>query len=347
MTPYIICYIVLVVCLAAGLAFGRVRIASLVAFVPMFYLIAARGLVGVDSAFYVQQFDVIRYQGFLGGGFEPGFGVLVEMMTYVFGDSFDILIILGCAAAFLILIAALLLEREPIVFLALTLPFFLFDMTMNGVRYGLAFAIVALGSVALITGRRWLFLLCILGAATIQISSVLLAVGVWTLTEARPRTFVAIAVLGTALLYQFGGYLGDKVAQNADLAAAGGLSGVLPLGITIIVLLAMVLASGPRWREIVVPVTGLAVLQLTAFGFSRFYYAGLRIQSIVVFMMYLVFAIQIARSETALRHNKAVLALLMLACIASSLLRLKNFSDEQAVGLSPFAPYYFASDVIA
>lgn len=347
MIPYIVCYVILVVCLIAGLALDKMRIAALIAFVPMFYLIAARGLVGVDSAFYVQQFDVIRYQGFLGGGFEPGFSILVELMTYVFKDSFDILIVLGCTAAILILVAALILEREPILFLSLTLPFFLFDMTMNGVRYGLAFAIVALGTAALATGRRLPFILCVVGAATIQISSVLLAIGVWTLVEARPRTFLAIALLSAGLLYRFGGYLGDKVAQNADLAAAGGFSGVLPLLITFVMLLAIVLASGDRWRETVIPVTGLAFLQVAAFGFSRFYYAGLRIQSIVVFMTYLVFVILLARKQVILRENKSVIALLLVACVASSLLRLKNFNDEQSIGLSPFAPYYFASDVIA
>lgn len=347
MIPYIICYVILIACLIAGLALDRMRTAAIIAFVPMFYLIAARGLVGVDSAFYVQQFDVIRYQGFLGGGFEPGFSILIEMMTYFFVDSFDILIVLGCAAAILILLAALILEREPILFLSLTLPFFLFDMTMNGVRYGLAFAIVALGVAALLAGRRWLFALCVVGAATVQISSVLLAVGVWALIEARPRTFLAITFLGAGLFYNFGGYLSDKAAQNADLAAAGGFSGVLPLLITFAMLLSIGLASGERWREIVIPVTGLAFFQVAAFGFSRFYYAGLRIQSLIVFMTYLVFVILLARRQVNLRNNKVVLVIMVATCIASSLLRLKNFNDEQSIGLSPFAPYYFASDVIA
>lgn len=347
MKPYVICYAILVACLVLGLALGKVRTAALVAFAPMFYLIAARGLVGVDSAFYVQQFDVIRYQGFLGGGFEPGFSVIVDLLTHVFPDSFEILILFGCVAAISILIAALILEREPVLFLSLVLPFFLFDMTMNGVRYGLAFSIVALGVAALNAGRRWLFVLCVVAAATIQISSVLLAVGVWVLVEIRPRTFVVIALLGAGLLYRFGGYIGEKAAQNADLAAAGGFSGVLPLLISFIILAAIVLASGERWRQITIPVAGLAMLQISAFGFSRFYYAGLRIQSIIVFMTYLVFVILIYRKQVNIHRNKSIIALLFVACIASSLLRLKNFNDEQSIGLSPFAPYYFASDVIA
>lgn len=347
MKPYIVCYLILLVCVGASLAWGRARTAAVIAFAPMMYLITARGLVGVDSAFYVQQFDVIRYQGFLAGGFEPGFAIIVEVLTYVFADSFDILVILGSVAALLILAAALMLEREPVLFLSLVLPFFLFDMTMNGLRYGLAFSIIAFGAAALIAGRRWLFLACVVGAATIQITSVLLAVGVWTLVEVRPRTFLAIALLGAGMLYQFGGYLGDKAAQNADLAAAGGLSGVVPLLVTFLMLVAIGLASGDRWRSVAVPVLGLGLLQLTAFGVSRVYYAGLRVQSIVVFMSYLVFAILVSRNHIDLRRNKLVAAILIFVCIVSSALRLKNFNDEQGVGLSPFAPYYYASDVIA
>jgi hypothetical protein len=312
----------------------------------MLYLIAARGLVGVDSAIYVQQFDAIRYGGLFAAGFEPGFSLLIYLLTFIYPDSFEILILLGVTAALILLVSAFWLEREPVLFLTLVVPFFLFDMTMNGLRYGLAFAVITLGTAAWSKGWRWLFLICLVIAATLQISSVALAAGTWMLAEARIKTFAAIGAIGISVLALFGDYLGDKAAQNADLVTLGGFSGVLPLVITLVCLVA-VASDKNVWRDFRLPIVGLGLLQLASFAVSRYYYAGLRLQSLVVFMTYLVLALLLNQKGYRLLGNKLALAGLFVVMVLSSGLRLKNFSDEEGFGVSPFAPYYFARELAA
>lgn len=344
MTPYLICYAWLLGCLCIGIWWKKVRLAAFAAFAPMFYLIAARGLVGVDSAFYLQQFDAIRYRGVLSGGFEPGFSFLVYLLTFYFPDSFDILILLGCVAAILLLVAGLKLERRPLLFLSLVVPFFLFDMTMNGLRYGLAFAIVALGAVALINGRNARFLACLVVASLIQVSSIALAVGAWALIEARLKIFTAITAIAALVIFIFGDYLFDKAAQNADLGAAGGFAGVLPLVITMATLIA-VLSDRQVSKDLLFPSLAIAFLQIASFIFSRYYYAGLRLQSIVVFMMYLVIAVLLKRKNHSIVSTRVSVFLIGVAALSSGL-RIKNFYDESSVGISPFVPYYFATEVV-
>src|SRR3546814_16184970 len=95
MTAYFACYAIMLVALFGGLIFNRLRLAAIIAFVPMFLLIMERGLVGTDSAVYVQEFDVIRYRGLLASAFAPGFTLLLEVLNCFLSATFPIFILLG------------------------------------------------------------------------------------------------------------------------------------------------------------------------------------------------------------------------------------------------------------
>lgn len=345
MTPYYLVYGLLLVCCLTGAFLGWVRISTIVALAPMLVLISGRGLVGVDSAFYVQQFDAIRYAGLFAGGFEPGFALLVYLLTSLISDSLYILVLLGTVTAILMVVAAFLLERAPIIFLMLIMPYFMFDMTMNGLRYGMAFSLVALGF-ALRKRSEMLFLTCIGLAATIQVSSLALAAGAWALLEARFKTLVGVAIIGGMSYYFFGGYLSDKISVNADLAALGGYSGLVPL---VIALLTLAAAATNRdyLAEMRLPLLALLTIQLVAFGMARYFYAGLRVQSLLIFMTYIVLTVSFARGNYKIETTRPAMVLMLLVAILSTGLRLKNFRDEAGFGLSPFAPYYFANELVA
>lgn len=343
MTPYLVCYAVLIVSLVTGLLLDKLRIAAVVAFVPMFLLIAGRGMVGTDSANYVQGFDMIRYQGVLAAGYEPGFSLLVEVLTFAFRDSFDILIVLGSATAIIMLCAALLLERSPLLFMTIVLPYFLLDMSINGLRYGLAFAIVALGAAGYARGRRVLFIVCCIVAASVQVSSALLAVCLWALLEARIKTFFGAAIGLAVTTLIFGSYLENKISQNADISGLGGFSGIAPLLATIL-LVAALTQSNPRAISIRLPVIAIIIMQVGSFAISRYYYAGLRLQSLFLFLLYLYAAITLINSKV--ESNKRFIFVVSLAAtlVLSSASRISNFSIDTD-GLSPFNPYYFQREL--
>jgi hypothetical protein len=343
MTPYFVCYAVLVIALVLGFAFDKLRLAAIVAFIPMFVLIVQRGIVGTDTAVYIQQFDVIRYRGILAADFEPGFSALVGVLTKIFPDSFDIVILLSGVTAIIMLCAGLLLERSPILFMTIVLPYFMLDMTMNGLRYGLAFSIVALGAAALVRGKTELFIACSVIAASCQVSAVLLAVGLWILVEVRIKTLIGIAVSVIIAVTFFQDRVIDKISANSDLAGLGGSSGLAPL----IATAAIVTAIRYRDRQVVgshLTLLAIVAMQLLSFGISRYYYAGLRLQSLFLFLLYLFTAVMARKSAFDITKDRLFMWCLGAAMIISSASRLKNFNDD-VDGPSPFNPYYSSAEL--
>lgn len=343
MTPYLFCYAIIVAALLAGLIFNRLRLAAIVAFVPMFWLIMQRGLVGTDSAVYVQEFDVIRYRGLLASAFEPGFTLIVEILSWFLSDPFQILILLGATTAIIMFVAGMMLERSPLLFMTIVLPYFMFDMTMNGLRYGLAFSIVALGAVGLARGRLYLFIACAVIASSIQITAALLAFSLWALVEVRIRTFAGVAV-GIAIAFLlFGDYIEGKVSDNEDLIGLGGLAGLAPLVVSLIVLVAL-RSKGRYIVENQLALLAMFAMQVIAFTISRYYYVGLRLQGLFLFLLYLYAVIMIGRSSIEASKAFLIRWLLVFAALISSASRLKNFSDD-FMGPSPFNPYYFSEEL--
>lgn len=360
MTPYFVCYALMVAALGLGLLLDKLRIAAIIAFIPMFLLIALRGMVGTDSAVYVQTFDAIRYQGIAASGFEPGFTLLIALLNGLFPDPFDILILLGCTTALLMLAAGLLLERSPLLFATLILPYFLMDMSMNGLRYGLAFAIVAIGAAALARGWLKTFIACSIIAGSIQISSLVLAASLWALMEARIRIFFAAGAGLIVASILFGDYIGDKLSANADISGLGGVSGLVPLAATVLIIMAIRVGKGnPRQMaslssasKSVAPVIGdlslLAVfgMQLISFFIARYYYAGLRLQALFLFLLYILVTASYRRAGLDIKLTGNKLGLVLLSVLLLSASRLKNFNDD-VMFLSPYNPYYFASELSA
>lgn len=342
MTPYLLCYVILALALGLGLLFDKLRIAAIVAFIPMFVLIAGRGIVGTDSAVYVQEFDVIRYQGVFASSFEPGFTILVDALNRVFQDPFEILIFLGSATALIMLCAGLFLERSPLFFMTVIMPHFLIDMTMNGLRYGLAFAIVALGAAMLARGRLKAFVVCCAIATSIQVSSILLAIGLWALIEVRVKTFLGVAIGLGATLMLLGSHLEDKVSQNADISGLGGLSGIAPLFASLAVVVAIRYSNKAAANRLAL--FAVLAMQVASFVIARYYYAGLRLQNVFLFLLYLLVAIMVRRSAYDLSKDRLVAVTLLATMALSSASRLRNFRDDTN-GLSPFNPYYFSSEL--
>lgn len=346
MTPYLVCYLVLIISLSVGLLLDKLRVAAIIAFVPMFVLIASRGIVGTDSAVYIQAFDMIRYQGVLASSFEPGFTLLVEVASWFFRDSFDILIVLGSATALIMLAAGLLLERIPLLFMTIALPYYLLDMTMNGLRYGLAFAIVALGAAALARGRLKVFVACSIIAASIQISSVLLAASLWALMEARIRTFLAAGFGLIVAFVLFGDYVGDKISQNSDISGIGGISGVAPLLATVLVIAALRISQENKDTVSNIALASIFAMQFLSFLIARQYYAGLRLQGLFLFLLYIAVVSENRRLDRDLIIETRLLSFLFASSLVLAASRIRNFSDD-VEGPSPFNPYYFSSELSA
>lgn len=340
MTAYFVAYGILFLCLGIGLFVRRLRLGLLIGALPFVFLIAARGLVGTDTAQYLGIIRLIRAKGLFSVSLEPVFGILTNALMSFLHDPFATLIVVSVIVAVLMITAGLMLEKVPLIFSALVMPYFMFDMTMNGVRYGLAFALVALATVFLLRGRRWVFLALGALAGLTQISAIILVAGVWTLLEARLRTFVIVLITLVIFVFVFGSYLDDKASAYAGVYIVSALSGLVPF------VLAAALLGGlfsvKEVRDSSLPqLAVLAAAVVVAFIMTRFSSGGLRVQQLILFLIYLYGAARIYRLQVEIWRNEILIVVAMAMAIAAGGFRLKNFSDDKYFGATPFNPYYF------
>jgi hypothetical protein len=85
-------------------------------------------------------------------------------------------------------------------------------------------------------------------------------------------------------------------------------------------------------------------MQVIAFTISRYYYVGLRLQGLFLFLLYLYAAIMIGKSAAEVSKAFFLRWSLVFAALISSASRLKNFNDD-VIGPSPFNPYYFSQEL--
>lgn len=340
MTAYFVAYGFLIACYGLGLWTRALRWTLLVGSLPLIFLIAFRGLVGTDTAQYLFLMRTIREQGLLSVGLEPVFGVLSQILMDRFHDPFQALVIISVFIALLMVAAGFWLEKVPLLFGSLVMPYYLLDMTMNGVRYGLAFAIVTLATGFLLRGRRLVFMALTALATLTQLSALLLAAGIWLLLEARLRTAALVVVLAVPFILYFGTYLDDKAAIYSDLTIISIFSGLGPLALSLAMLGALFTVKEIRDTH-AFQIAALVAAAVLVYGSTQITSAGLRLQQLVLFLIYLYGAAQIYRLSVNVWRNQLLIVAMIFIALLSATLRLDNFAEDRAFGPTPFNPYYF------
>lgn len=336
MAPYLISYIFYFLILGFGVEYRKVRPLFFVGLAPFLLLILLKGKVGVDTAMYLQSIDLIKDVGSYTFAFEPLFEFMVLVVGSFFDSNYVVLAVFSLVTVFSLVIGGVRLERVPYLLGFIVVPYFLFDMTMNGVRYGVAFSLVTLGTSFLCEGRRKLFVLFAVSAAAIQLTSIVLAAAVWMLLEVRLRTLALVFIGAIAAYFLFADYISLKAEANSELSAESPGSGLAPLVISISSIIALYSDKYFR-REAVFQLIALALLSVATFLVAQVFYAGLRLQAIVLFLIYLVGASVVKKSGR--KFNRNTVLILFFVGVVATFFRLRNFYGEAGVGDSPFVPY--------
>lgn len=129
------------------------KIGILVGMLPMVAVALLRGNVGTDTAYYLYQIRAVSAAGALTGIFEPLFEVVVLCLSGLYDDPRIVLVLFGALTTVILAAGGVTLERRPWIFGLAIIPQFYFDMTMNGIRYGIAFSFVYLASTYLVQRR--------------------------------------------------------------------------------------------------------------------------------------------------------------------------------------------------
>ncbi|WP_169196999.1 EpsG family protein [Devosia sp. MC1541] len=310
---------------------------------PMILLACFRGMIGTDTAFYIDLFDIIGGSSQVQFLFEPLFSVIVYVMMRIFGDAHTVLLVIAGAATLLMLSGAIKLEQQPVLFSTLVASYLYLDLTMNAARMGLATGFSIWSIVFLVRGNRLLFIVLAAIASQIHISSVLLTAGTWFLLEARVRTSLVIAVLAAVAYFFLYDYINNKFLAYSEIQIESETAGLAPFLLACIALTAVALDKKFR-RENLFQIIFLFTLVFFFLLLIQFTYAGIRFQINTILLIYLYVAAATKRSGSPLEPKTfwplALFALL--ACV----FRLRNFSAiANAAITSPFAPFHFFWEV--
>lgn len=314
------------------------RYCLVLALIPMAFLAIFRGSVGMDTAVYIQAINQIVEAGTFVGVFEPLFESLVLGLSFFTGDASLILALSGLLITFLLMWAGLRRNANPYLFCLLIVPVYYFDMVMNGVRYGLAFSLVYLASTYLLQGRHVVYLVLVLLASLIQVSSIMLGLLLYVLYLRRWRWMLYGGMVAAAFVAVFFNYLLTKVQSYSDIQTTSWLSGLSTVFVSWLLLMIWTLdVQARRHSGLLIPIlTGLTIVMI---GVSQFSYAGIRLQQLVAFLIVLCLVVHTERYKVQFSTVSKIA--IVLVSLLAFLFRMKNFADTANIGSSPFVPYVF------
>jgi hypothetical protein len=338
MTPYLFALTFYFIIIGLGIYQKNLRTFLILALMPLVGLSLLKGMVGGDTAFYHQSIDLIRSEDSLLQRFEPLFEVIALVLSQFTNSSTIVLGVVAGMTTLLLFIGAYKLERQPYFFALAIIPYFYLDMTMNGMRYGLAFSLVLWATLFFIRGSKIISYLIVIAAACVQLTSVLLAIMFLSLVKPRWRNLI-LGILGATLVSLFfGEYVSSKIEDNQALIPESSLAGLAPFLLSVLIL-------STFWFDLSVRLVAryqmilLAASSILFFTVTQFYYAGLRLQSLNLFLIYLVLASILSKNK--IQPERRTIIILFMISLLSAGFRLRNFYNDAGVGESPFVPYHF------
>lgn len=338
MTPYILAYVFYFSVLIMGVRSHYLRWWFLVASVPFVALVFLRGLVGVDMPVYEQSIDLIRDAGTYTFNFEPLFEYLVLYVANQIDDPATVLLVFSALTTTLLYLGSFRIERQPYLIAFFLIPYFYLDMTMNGLRMGLAFSIILYGSHYIANEKRLPYVFLALAAALIHISSAFLAVFLVVLLERRwSALFWAVAISLLSMIY-FDTYLIDKFEAYQTISINSASGGLAPLILSILLLVTFYTNKtfSATCKAQLIALGGLSAI---TYAVTQFTYAGLRFQTLNLFLICL-FLVSFGSSKKICINTRTILIIGLIGAVGAGF-RLRNFYSEAGEGEAPFAPYHF------
>ena len=339
MTPYVFAYAFYFAMLVPIAASGQsIRWGILAASIPMVGLVFLRGLVGVDMPVYEESVDFIRSAEVYTFTFEPLFEYTVLLFSKYIDDSSIVLAIFSIVTTALMFLGSFRIERKPYLLAFCIIPYFYLDMTMNGIRYGLAFSAILFAAHFLENGRKKSYLFIALAAASIHISSALVSVFLIGLLEMRWRVIIFSIALGIISLSLFDVYLVEKLDAYKSLDIEAETAGLAPLALSGLTLMAFWLDKSFR-KKAKIQLSVLTLISVITYFITQFTYAGLRFQTLNLFLIFVFLAC--FTNFNKIKLSKHTVIMIVLVGVIGATLRLRNFSNESGQGVAPFAPYHF------
>lgn len=267
--------------------------------------------------------------------YEPGFKILTYALAMIYPSEYFIIPVVSLITTVFLWLAFSGNKWQLIVFTFLLFPFFYFDMTMNGLRYGLSFAISAYAARLILENKVKSFIIVGLVGVSMQYSSIIIIILIYlSQVNFKKIHLILLVVVGYVIFSILDlGYFDNKVDVYKDLTKPSGLSGVTPL-------LLFTLIFGLNWflnKKISKILFIIFGLQIASFVLSLTSYSGLRFQSLFIFTL-LIFISFFQELKT---FKKRYLIFFIIIGLMSFSLKIRNFMNEEKEVTTPFLPYEF------
>ncbi|MGA9703018.1 EpsG family protein [Pseudomonas sp.] len=317
-------------------------------YVSLFFLLIVsffRGLVGTDTYAY----EMIMEQ-LLGGqpsaGMEPGFVFVSWLLLGVTNSASVTVRLLGCLIFSLLCVYLYRSDKnEKFLLVSYILPAFIYQYTMNGLRVGLAAALLLLATqefrrVKIAYGYSLAAL-----SLTFHYSALVSLILIWASKVYWVRAYNILVVpvamlLALALFYINEDYFSHKLISYQNFDSPSLYSGIAKM-LTLSVLFLGVLLSNLTGTEKSKLLFLGAGSMLVFWGMSTFSYAGLRFLDLLSFAFPL--CVLTVFNKRGLELGKLVKLSFVVAGLIAVIMSYRNFLHEEGLGPSPFLPYYFSS----
>lgn len=306
----------------------------LLSFIPAVVIVTMRGLVGTDTYSYLSFFEQsiwdIKENYY---NLEFGFVTYLQIVTYLGLLPQRALNLFSLIICIVIYINFSRSKNAFIVFSSIIFPVFFYDMTMNGLRYGLAFALSVpfilepMKDILTINRKKISILLAILNhnsAISFMFFKVFINLNV--------KNFILGLIISSIAFYFLQDYLIIKFDNYSELESPNALSGIQPL----VIMLLLVVVNSIFFKLNTTRNIYLFILQICFYSLTQFTYGGLRFQFATLFFMMVLMI-----SDRECKNYNLYIAILYLVGFLGFLLKMRNMLDGYGIGFSPFLPYVF------
>lgn len=305
---------------------------------PLVFLSLFRGNIGTDTANYLSIFEAIQSSPESIPKIEPVFyGISLGLMS-VFDDSRVVIGLFAFITTLVLFFSSIRFEKDCQIFGAAVIPIFYQSMTMNGIRYGLSFAIVILSALYFQRGNKKLFIVTALFSGLIHLSGLFLAVLFYLLVNKNRNSYIVIIAMAIGTIIFFEDALLIKFFAYSELESPSVTSGLSLLFLSLAVIFIFMVEKNLNYK-FGVQIFIILFLVISSFILTKFSYAGLRMQSLVLYLIFLIMQYRFAEGGVALSGRRY--ALLIVIGFLGVGFNLNNYINEDVDNLSPFLPYKF------
>lgn len=319
----------------------KVKIKSLgfllfISLLPAYLLVVLRGNVGTDIELYLTYFTYIHQDGVSPFKFEPGFTLLSKLISFFTLNERLSINIISTITTFLLVINFSKKKFDVIIFSFLIFPFFYYDMTMNGLRYGLSFSLAAISIRYLFDEKNIKSLIWGLLSISIQYSSIIIFLPFLLsyLNKKQLLYLIGVTILIGSSLFS-AEYFRNKVLAYSQLYSPSILSGISTLIPSVFLLFTVSYYNQKVLKTKVFYY--LFFMVIFAYFFTFISYAGLRIQTTVMFLVILYFKVIF----DDLVKKQSLYFIIFILGIFGMIFRLRNFNTFNPEVSTPFIPYHF------